>query len=252
MKNWVSRCLHSVTAGRGSSRLLRSWVRWRSRFRETLSLSCLQLIFLCVFPSFSALAAAGKACVSVWCTAPRLIAATPRWGQTAPRPALWSPAPGGRPRTGMRSVTHRVMLFPQGSHSFCLCHNNKIQIKPSSCAYAWLFQCSVTCGGGFQQRKVNCVAGQDLAVMPNSLCEKISRPEMLRKCNMQECKTKTGTGEGDSSSASLDKTWRAYCLLAAKITRKLKLSISAGSRCEKHFYCQVGWTLTRCLLYRSC
>lgn len=56
-----------------------------------------------------------------------------------------------------------------------------------------LFQCSVSCGGGLQQREVNCVGEQDLAVMPNSLCAKISRPETLRKCNMQECKTKTGT-----------------------------------------------------------
>lgn len=28
--------------------------------------------------------------------------------------------------------------------------------------------------------------------MPNSLCEKISKPETLRKCNIQECKTNTG------------------------------------------------------------
>ncbi|XP_029961195.1 A disintegrin and metalloproteinase with thrombospondin motifs 12-like [Salarias fasciatus] len=49
-------------------------------------------------------------------------------------------------------------------------------------------KCSASCGGGQQQREVHCVSEQDLAVMPNSLCEKISKPEMLRKCNMQECK----------------------------------------------------------------
>lgn len=53
-------------------------------------------------------------------------------------------------------------------------------------------QCSVSCSGGQQQREVNCVSEQDLAIMPNSLCEKISKPETLRKCNMQECKTNTG------------------------------------------------------------
>ncbi|XP_067377923.1 A disintegrin and metalloproteinase with thrombospondin motifs 12 isoform X2 [Channa argus] len=53
-------------------------------------------------------------------------------------------------------------------------------------------QCSVSCGGGQQQREVKCVSYQDLAVMPDTLCEKISKPETLRKCNMQECKTHTG------------------------------------------------------------
>ncbi|XP_070689623.1 A disintegrin and metalloproteinase with thrombospondin motifs 12-like [Pempheris klunzingeri] len=53
-------------------------------------------------------------------------------------------------------------------------------------------ECSVSCGGGQQQREVKCVSEWDLAVMPNSLCEKISKPETLRKCNMQECKTNTG------------------------------------------------------------
>uniref|UniRef100_A0AAQ6IF32 Peptidase M12B domain-containing protein n=1 Tax=Anabas testudineus TaxID=64144 RepID=A0AAQ6IF32_ANATE len=48
-------------------------------------------------------------------------------------------------------------------------------------------ECSVSCGVGQQQREVNCVSEQNLAVVPNSLCEKISKPETLRKCNMQEC-----------------------------------------------------------------
>lgn len=50
----------------------------------------------------------------------------------------------------------------------------------------------MSCGGGLQQRDVSCVNEQDLAKMPNSLCEKVSKPETLRKCNMQECKTHTG------------------------------------------------------------
>ncbi|XP_060927739.1 A disintegrin and metalloproteinase with thrombospondin motifs 12 [Limanda limanda] len=53
-------------------------------------------------------------------------------------------------------------------------------------------ECPASCGGGQQQRQVNCVSDQDSAVMPNNLCEKFSKPETLRKCNMQECKTNTG------------------------------------------------------------
>lgn len=54
----------------------------------------------------SALAAVVKACGSGWCTALRLIAVAPRWGQTAQSRAVWSPVPNGKPRTGRRSVTH--------------------------------------------------------------------------------------------------------------------------------------------------
>ncbi|XP_034026640.1 A disintegrin and metalloproteinase with thrombospondin motifs 12 [Thalassophryne amazonica] len=53
-------------------------------------------------------------------------------------------------------------------------------------------ECSVSCGGGQQQRDVNCMSKEDLAVMPSILCDSSSKPETLRKCNMDKCKTSTG------------------------------------------------------------
>ncbi|XP_061881660.1 A disintegrin and metalloproteinase with thrombospondin motifs 12 isoform X4 [Entelurus aequoreus] len=53
-------------------------------------------------------------------------------------------------------------------------------------------QCSVSCGGGQQLRDVICVRAEDSSVMPDSLCEKMSKPEVFRKCNTQECRTTTG------------------------------------------------------------
>uniref|UniRef100_A0A7N8XXX7 ADAM metallopeptidase with thrombospondin type 1 motif, 12 n=1 Tax=Mastacembelus armatus TaxID=205130 RepID=A0A7N8XXX7_9TELE len=80
-------------------------------------------------------------------------------------------------------------------------HRCSTTLKPNStepcrlnhcvCLCATL-QCSASCGGGTQQREVDCVSEQDSAVVPNSLCEKTSKPETLRKCNMQECNTNTG------------------------------------------------------------
>nr|XP_033476478.1 A disintegrin and metalloproteinase with thrombospondin motifs 12 [Epinephelus lanceolatus] len=114
-----------------------------------------------------------KPCMS-WSTSP--------WG-----PCSGSCGEGVRERLVYCPVPNRcsTALRPNGTE---LC-----SLKPCSHwkAEDWE-ECSVSCGGGQQQREVNCVTEQDLAVMPNSLCEKISKPETLRKCNMQECKTNTG------------------------------------------------------------
>uniref|UniRef100_A0A1A8RNV2 ADAM metallopeptidase with thrombospondin type 1 motif, 12 n=1 Tax=Nothobranchius rachovii TaxID=451742 RepID=A0A1A8RNV2_9TELE len=66
-------------------------------------------------------------------------------------------------------------------------------------------ECSVSCGEGQQQRAVKCVSEQDSVLMPNSLCEKVSKPETLRKCNMQECKKKSVCRKNATSSLFCDK-----------------------------------------------
>uniref|UniRef100_A0A1A8I798 ADAM metallopeptidase with thrombospondin type 1 motif, 12 n=1 Tax=Nothobranchius kuhntae TaxID=321403 RepID=A0A1A8I798_NOTKU len=66
-------------------------------------------------------------------------------------------------------------------------------------------ECSVSCGEGQQQRAVKCVSEQDSVLMPNSLCEKVSKPETLRKCNMQECKKKSVCRKNATSSLFCNK-----------------------------------------------
>lgn len=53
-------------------------------------------------------------------------------------------------------------------------------------------ECSASCGGGQRQREVACVMLEDMTIMPNNLCEKISKPDTVGKCNTQECKVSTG------------------------------------------------------------
>uniref|UniRef100_UPI0037E80270 A disintegrin and metalloproteinase with thrombospondin motifs 12-like n=1 Tax=Semicossyphus pulcher TaxID=241346 RepID=UPI0037E80270 len=109
----------------------------------------------------------------------------------------WSTSPWG-PCSGScgEGVRERLVYCPEPHRCSTTLKPNSTQpcsLKP--CTH-WKSEnweeCSVSCGGGQQQREVNCVSERDLAVMPNSLCEKISKPETLRKCNTQECKTNTG------------------------------------------------------------
>uniref|UniRef100_A0A667ZYR4 ADAM metallopeptidase with thrombospondin type 1 motif, 12 n=1 Tax=Myripristis murdjan TaxID=586833 RepID=A0A667ZYR4_9TELE len=114
------------------------------------------------------------------------------------RPCLtWRTSPWG-PCSGScgEGVRERLVYCPEPQRCSAPRRPNSTepcQLKPCT---NWEPQdweeCSVSCGGGQQQREVNCVSKGDLAVMPNSLCEKISKPETLRKCNMQECKSSTG------------------------------------------------------------
>lgn len=94
------------------------------------------------------------------------------------------------------------------------------------------FQCSLSCGVGQQQRLVNCVSEQDLAIVPNSLCEKISKPETLRKCNMQECKTHTSKYTMFNLS---------LCLSGLVEDLKSRSTISTGAHCL--------WSMIFCFLF---
>ncbi|XP_060894534.1 A disintegrin and metalloproteinase with thrombospondin motifs 12 [Labrus mixtus] len=109
----------------------------------------------------------------------------------------WSTSPWG-PCSGScgEGVRERLVFCPEPHRCSSTLRPNSTQtcsLKPCTQwkANDWE-ECSVSCDGGQQQREVNCVSEQDLAVMPNSLCEKFSKPETLRKCNIQECKTNTG------------------------------------------------------------
>ncbi|KAF7659159.1 hypothetical protein LDENG_00002420 [Lucifuga dentata] len=115
------------------------------------------------------------------------------------KPCLaWKTSPWG-PCSGScgEGVRERLMYCPEPHRCSASLRPNSTEpcnLKP--CTH-WETEdweeCSVSCGGGQQQREMNCVSEEDLAVMPNSLCEKIIKPETLRKCNMQECNTSTGT-----------------------------------------------------------
>ncbi|XP_069563959.1 A disintegrin and metalloproteinase with thrombospondin motifs 12-like [Brachyistius frenatus] len=109
----------------------------------------------------------------------------------------WSASPWG-PCSGScgEGIKERLVYCPESHRCSTTMRPNSTEpcsLKP--CTHwrteTWE-ECSVRCGGGQQQREVNCVSEQDSAVMPNSLCEKISKPQTLRKCNMQECKTNAG------------------------------------------------------------
>ncbi|XP_029296255.1 A disintegrin and metalloproteinase with thrombospondin motifs 12-like [Cottoperca gobio] len=109
----------------------------------------------------------------------------------------WSSSPWG-PCSGScgEGVRERLVYCPEPHRCSTTLRPNSTELCRLKPCTDWKAEdweeCSVSCGGGQQQREVNCVSEQDLALMPNSLCEKISKTETLRKCNMQECKTNTG------------------------------------------------------------
>lgn len=61
-----------------------------------------------------------------------------------------------------------------------------------SCAL--LFQCSASCGGGFQKRAVRCVSSEDNQAEDQDLCrcDQETKPLEFQKCNRQACKKNAG------------------------------------------------------------
>lgn len=55
-----------------------------------------------------------------------------------------------------------------------------------------LFQCTASCGGGFQKRTVHCVSSEDNTTEDRCLCDHEPRPPEFRKCSQQACKKSDG------------------------------------------------------------
>ena len=58
-------------------------------------------------------------------------------------------------------------------------------------SYSWTFtpyeDCSVTCGGGIQTRKVTCNSRTSLEQVDDSLCDSSIKPADLQKCGEESC-----------------------------------------------------------------
>ncbi|KAF6730131.1 A disintegrin and metalloproteinase with thrombospondin motifs 7 [Oryzias melastigma] len=104
----------------------------------------------------------------------------------------WSVSPWG-PCSGScgEGVRERLVFCAEPHHcSTTLRPNSTEPCRLEPCTHwetgDWE-ECSVSCGGGQQRRSLKCVTEQESAVMPNSYCEKISKPETVRICSKQDC-----------------------------------------------------------------
>ncbi|KAK7934407.1 hypothetical protein WMY93_005303 [Mugilogobius chulae] len=110
----------------------------------------------------------------------------------------WSTSPWG-PCSGScgDGIRERLVYCPEAnrcSHYVRPNSSEPCRLKP--CVH-WTTQdwdqCSVSCGSGKQYREITCTNIEDKSIMPNDFCEEISKPDILRKCNEQECKDNAGS-----------------------------------------------------------
>ncbi|MEQ2288280.1 hypothetical protein AMECASPLE_021099, partial [Ameca splendens] len=104
-------------------------------------------------------------------------------------------------------IRQRLVYCPEPHRCSTTFRPNNTELCSSKPCNRWEAEdwgeCSVSCGEGKQQRAVSCVSG-NLAIVPNHFCES-SKPETLRKCNMQECKKNPVCRKNTMSSRFCDK-----------------------------------------------
>lgn len=74
-------------------------------------------------------------------------------------------------------------------------HNSLVILrKKSDSPCAPLFQCTASCGGGFQKRTVYCVSSEDNKTedQDRCLCDHEPRPLEFQNCNQQACRKSAG------------------------------------------------------------
>ncbi|KAI1900196.1 hypothetical protein AGOR_G00047520 [Albula goreensis] len=116
----------------------------------------------------------------------------------APQPCLdWHTSPWGQCSKSCGEGARERLVYCS-EHNRCnpaQRPNNTELCNKHQCSH-WVTEdweeCTMTCGGGVQHRVVKCVSDDKESGTGDSSgpCEKSTRPDSFRKCNLQECKRK--------------------------------------------------------------